>query len=101
MPAVVDYWLGRVEPIANSGQMQRIKLREGEDLTSRLVVGASGVALGSRGDHRAEDRRRLTIALSPGANSPHPVASQMAGFRCHWALRCRSQCERVALADIR
>src|ERR1700692_2885599 len=49
--------------IASSGQVQRAKLREREELTSRLVVGASGFSAGLQGDH-AEDLRHLTIATS-------------------------------------
>ncbi|MFZ0279443.1 MAG: NAD(P)/FAD-dependent oxidoreductase [Candidatus Sulfotelmatobacter sp.] len=42
----VNYRLGRVEHIANTGDVQRVKLSGGEELTSRLVVLASGVSVG-------------------------------------------------------
>ena len=43
LPASVAFRLGRVECVANSGNMQRVKLADGEEITSRLVVLASGV----------------------------------------------------------
>lgn len=46
LPAVVDYRQERVELIANSSDVQRVKLSGGEELTSRLVVLASGVSSG-------------------------------------------------------
>ena len=42
----VDYRRGRVEHIANTGHIQRVKLSGGEELTARLVVLASGVSSG-------------------------------------------------------
>jgi len=44
LPASVEQRLGRVEAVANSGDVQRVKLAGGEELTSRLVVLASGVS---------------------------------------------------------
>jgi 2-polyprenyl-6-methoxyphenol hydroxylase-like FAD-dependent oxidoreductase len=44
MPAAVQFRLGRVEAIANSGDIQHVKLAGGEELSSRLVVLASGVS---------------------------------------------------------
>jgi 2-polyprenyl-6-methoxyphenol hydroxylase-like FAD-dependent oxidoreductase len=46
LPPAVDYRRDRVELIANSGDVQRVKLRGGEELTSRLVVLASGSSSG-------------------------------------------------------
>ena len=46
LPPVVDYRQERVELIANSSDVQRVKLSGGEELTSRLVVLASGVSCG-------------------------------------------------------
>jgi 2-polyprenyl-6-methoxyphenol hydroxylase-like FAD-dependent oxidoreductase len=46
LPPVVDYRCDSVEHIANSGQLQRVKLRSGGELTSRLVVLTSGVSGG-------------------------------------------------------
>jgi len=43
MPASVEWRLGRVEAVANSENVQRVKLADGEEITSRLVVVASGV----------------------------------------------------------
>jgi 2-polyprenyl-6-methoxyphenol hydroxylase-like FAD-dependent oxidoreductase len=43
-PAGVDYRKSRVEHIANSKQVQRVKLSGGEELTCRLVVLACGVS---------------------------------------------------------
>jgi 2-polyprenyl-6-methoxyphenol hydroxylase-like FAD-dependent oxidoreductase len=45
-PASVDYRLDRVEHIANSSGVQRVKLSGGEELTCRLVVLACGVSDG-------------------------------------------------------
>ncbi len=42
IPAAVVFRAGRVESIANSDAVQRVKLVGGEELTSRLVVLASG-----------------------------------------------------------
>lgn len=44
MPAMVDYQVGRVELITNSSDVQRVKLKQGKELTARLVVLASGVS---------------------------------------------------------
>jgi 2-polyprenyl-6-methoxyphenol hydroxylase-like FAD-dependent oxidoreductase len=46
IPPVVVSRVGRVEAIANSDQVQRVKLLGGEELTSRLVVMASGGCAG-------------------------------------------------------
>jgi 2-polyprenyl-6-methoxyphenol hydroxylase-like FAD-dependent oxidoreductase len=43
LPSVVESRCDSVESIANSGQVQRVKLRSGEELTCRLAVLASGV----------------------------------------------------------
>jgi 2-polyprenyl-6-methoxyphenol hydroxylase-like FAD-dependent oxidoreductase len=45
-PPVVDYRWGHVEHVANSGDVQQVRLMGGEELTSRLVVLASGVSSG-------------------------------------------------------
>ncbi len=44
VPATVEFRLGRVEDITNAGEVQRVKLAGGEQLTARLVVLASGVS---------------------------------------------------------
>ena len=44
LPAAVENRCDSVEHIANSGQVQRVKLRGGEELTCRLVVLASGAS---------------------------------------------------------
>ncbi|MGO8814041.1 MAG: FAD-dependent oxidoreductase [Terriglobia bacterium] len=44
LPAGVKHRQGRVEAVANSEDVQRVKLGDGEELTSRLVVLASGVS---------------------------------------------------------
>ena len=43
LPPAVEFKLGRVVEIANSAELQRVKLAGGEELTSRLVVLASGL----------------------------------------------------------
>jgi len=66
MPPVVDYRQGRVEHIANSGQVQRVKLSGGEELTARLVVLASGVSSGLESDlglRRRVVRRDQSLVL--------------------------------------
>jgi 2-polyprenyl-6-methoxyphenol hydroxylase-like FAD-dependent oxidoreductase len=57
LPPVVDYRCASVELIANSEEVQRVKLRGGEELTSRLVVLASGVSSGLLSNLRL--RRRV------------------------------------------
>jgi 2-polyprenyl-6-methoxyphenol hydroxylase-like FAD-dependent oxidoreductase len=57
LPPVVDYRCDGVERITNSGQLQRVKLRGGEELTSRLVVLTSGVSSGLLADLKL--RRRV------------------------------------------
>jgi 2-polyprenyl-6-methoxyphenol hydroxylase-like FAD-dependent oxidoreductase len=57
LPPIVDYRCDSVEHIANSGQVQRVKLRGGEELTSRLVVLTSGVNSGILADLKL--RRRM------------------------------------------
>jgi len=47
-PPAADQRLGCVETIANSGQVLCVKFNRGEELTSRLVVGTSVSALGSK-----------------------------------------------------
>jgi 2-polyprenyl-6-methoxyphenol hydroxylase-like FAD-dependent oxidoreductase len=42
-PMGVEQKIGHVEHIANNNELQRVKLRGGEELTSRLVVLANGV----------------------------------------------------------
>ena len=49
MPPTVEQRLGRVEGIVNNGQVQRVKLMGGKELTSRLVVLASGVTAAIQG----------------------------------------------------
>lgn len=44
MPAGVECRLGRVEAIANSTHVQRVKIAGGEEMTARLVVLASGAS---------------------------------------------------------
>jgi 2-polyprenyl-6-methoxyphenol hydroxylase-like FAD-dependent oxidoreductase len=66
MPPGVDYRQGRVETIANSGRVQRVKLSGGEELTARLVVLASGVSSGleaNLGLHRRIVRRDQSLVL--------------------------------------
>ncbi len=46
LPPVVDYRCDSVAHITNSGQLQRVKLSGGEELTSRLVVLTSGISSG-------------------------------------------------------
>jgi 2-polyprenyl-6-methoxyphenol hydroxylase-like FAD-dependent oxidoreductase len=43
LPDTVEFKLGRIEQITNSAELQCVKLDTGEELTSRLVVLASGV----------------------------------------------------------
>jgi 2-polyprenyl-6-methoxyphenol hydroxylase-like FAD-dependent oxidoreductase len=43
LPMGVKYKLGHVEHIANSNELQRVRLKDGEELTSRLVILAYGV----------------------------------------------------------
>jgi 2-polyprenyl-6-methoxyphenol hydroxylase-like FAD-dependent oxidoreductase len=50
VPEGVKYTWGRVEHVANSGDVQRVRLMGGEELTSRLVVLASGVSSGLQAD---------------------------------------------------
>jgi 2-polyprenyl-6-methoxyphenol hydroxylase-like FAD-dependent oxidoreductase len=57
LPPVVDYRCDSVEHITNSGQLQRVKLRGGAQLTSRLVVLTSGVSSGLLADLKL--RRRV------------------------------------------
>jgi 2-polyprenyl-6-methoxyphenol hydroxylase-like FAD-dependent oxidoreductase len=66
MPPAVSYRVGRVEVIANSGQVQRVKLMGGEELTSRLVVLASGGSAGVQanlGMHRRVVQRDQSLAF--------------------------------------
>jgi 2-polyprenyl-6-methoxyphenol hydroxylase-like FAD-dependent oxidoreductase len=49
-PAGVEYRVGRVESIANSSEVQQVKLSGGEELTCRLVVLACGVSAGLDAD---------------------------------------------------
>ena len=42
LPTKVEYHSGRVEDITNSSDIQRVRLTGGEELTSRLIVVASG-----------------------------------------------------------
>jgi len=44
MPASVEFRPGRVEAVANGGNVQRVRLADGEEICSRLVVLASGVS---------------------------------------------------------
>ncbi len=57
MPTSVECRLGRVEAVANSANMQRVKLTDGHEITSRLVVLASGVSHELRANLRL--RRRV------------------------------------------
>ena len=57
LPPVVDYRQERVELIANSSDVQRVKLSGGEELTARLVVLATGVSSGLLANLKL--RRRL------------------------------------------
>jgi 2-polyprenyl-6-methoxyphenol hydroxylase-like FAD-dependent oxidoreductase len=57
VPPVVDHRCERVELVANSSHLQRVKLARGEELTSRLVVLASGASSGLEANLRL--RRRL------------------------------------------
>ena len=57
LPASVEFRLGRVEAIANSDDVQRVRLAGGEEIRSRLVVLASGVSQNLLGNLRL--RRRV------------------------------------------
>ncbi len=62
----VEYRRGRVEQIANTGHMQRVKLTGGEELTARLVVLASGISGGleaSLGLRRRMLQREQSLVL--------------------------------------
>ena len=56
LPRAVDYRCDSVERITNSGQLQRVKLRSGEELTSRLVVLTSGASSGLLADLKLQRR---------------------------------------------
>jgi 2-polyprenyl-6-methoxyphenol hydroxylase-like FAD-dependent oxidoreductase len=55
--ANVEHKLGHVEDIANSPEIQQVRLKSGEELTSRLVVLASGVG----GDLQSRLRLRKNV----------------------------------------
>ncbi len=58
LPSTVELRLGRVEKIINSGETQRVKLSDGGELNSRLIVLASGSAAQF---HKALTLRREVI----------------------------------------
>ena len=79
MPTHVEHKLGHVENIANSDELQRVRLKGGEELTSRLVVLANGVcgelqaSLGLRKDMIQRDQSigfGFSIARSDGLPFP-------------------------------
>jgi 2-polyprenyl-6-methoxyphenol hydroxylase-like FAD-dependent oxidoreductase len=77
LPPGVEYRWGRVKSVANNGQVQRVKLSGGTELTSRLVVLASGVSSGLQANlklHRRMVRKdqSLVLGFDVAASSAQP-----------------------------
>lgn len=77
LPSSVDCRLGRVERIANSGDVQRVTLLGGEELSARLVVLASG---GSSGMLANLGLRRRVIQKDQSLVFGFDVAAAQAQF---------------------